>query len=339
MNKGFGTAQGKEPAGTNEDRPENAFLGKEGAAEEQLPPAAIVIFIHGYCVHARYEALLPEYPGAPGHDKYEGSVTHRLNEVGCDVLAFDLQGHGLSDKIHGQPCYVEDFDDFAKDVIQFIRIVKEEYRGMDLPPLYLLGASMGGLVALRTTQLAPDLASGLILLAPAIMMLDEADPCCWYWLKLPILQMMKPILGRVRMIHRYRALDEMMKQTEGTDPLNFWGLMHFGMASNMAEGQSRTRSGPQITCPYIILSSPNDTHVNSQGPRDMYEQTTSKDKTLCWMNSMGHSLLYEPPGCENVVNLVVDWVRSRATPGSGGTSAEVHLNAPHEGYTIKRSME
>ena len=54
-----------------------------------------------------------------------------------------------------------------------------------------------------------------------------------------------------------------MRKTEGTDPLNYWGLMHFGMASNMMEGQIRSRSGPQIELPYIVLSSPKDTHVNS----------------------------------------------------------------------------
>ena len=47
------------------------------------------------------------------------------------------------------------------------------------------------------------------------------------------------------------------------------------------------------------------------GSHDMYEQTISKDKTLCWMNSMGHSLLYEPPGCEQVVQLVVNWILER----------------------------
>lgn len=71
-----------------------------------------------------------------------------------------------------------------------------------------------------------------------------------------------------------------MRKTEGDDPLNYWGLMHFGMASNMMEGQLRSRGGPQIELPFIILSSPNDTHVNSMGSHDMFQQCTSKDKTL-----------------------------------------------------------
>ena len=87
----FGVAQGDAPAG------QVAQIESKAAAQtDDVPPAAIIIFIHGYCVHARYEALRPAYEGAPGHTKYEGSVTHRLNEVGCDVHAFDLQGHGES---------------------------------------------------------------------------------------------------------------------------------------------------------------------------------------------------------------------------------------------------
>merc|ERR1712060_318335 len=104
---GFGS---KPPAGSNDDPTVVENAGTEGANNDELPPAAIILFVHGYCVHARYEALLPEYEGAPGHEKYEGSITHRLNEVGCDVHAFDLQGHGLSEKLKGAPCYVDDFD-------------------------------------------------------------------------------------------------------------------------------------------------------------------------------------------------------------------------------------
>lgn len=315
-------------------------------SEDEILPAAIVIFVHGYCVHARYEALLPEYPGAPGHNRYEGSITHRLNEVGFDVHAFDLQGHGLSEKYRGEPCYVDDFDDFAKDVIQFTEMVKREYadkcsKREVVPPLYIVGASMGGLVTLRTTQLAPDLANGIVLLAPAIMMLDEENYCCWYFLKKPALHFLNPVIKRFRLISRYRATDKDMWTTEGTDPLNYWGLMHFGMACNMMEGQLRTRSGPQIDVPYIILSSPNDTHVNSMGSQAMFEQTTSKDKTLCWMNNMGHSLLYEPPGCEDVVKLAVSWILERVNPGKSNGVMPLFEEATGEGksYTIKRCVE
>ena len=200
----FGVAQEMPPAG------QVAQIESKAAAQtDDVPPAAIIIFVHGYCVHARYEALRPAYEGAPGHTKYEGSVTHRLNEVGCDVHAFDLQGHGESEKLRKMPCYVKDFDDFAKDVIQFTEMVRKEYEdreGDGCPPVYIMGASMGGLVTIRVVQLAGnEFVDGIVLLAPAVMMLDEENFCCWYYLKKPILHFMKPFLDKVKMIHRYRG--------------------------------------------------------------------------------------------------------------------------------------
>ena len=200
----FGVAQEMPPAG------QVAQIESKAAAQtDDVPPAAIIIFVHGYCVHARYEALRPAYEGAAGHTKYEGSVTHRLNEVGCDVHAFDLQGHGESEKLRKMPCYVKDFDDFAKDVIQFTEMVRKEYEdreGDGCPPVYIMGASMGGLVTIRVVQLAGnEFVDGIVLLAPAVMMLDEENFCCWYYLKKPILHFMKPFLDKVKMIHRYRG--------------------------------------------------------------------------------------------------------------------------------------
>lgn len=335
----FGVAQEMPPAG------QVAQIESKAAAQtDDVPPAAIIIFVHGYCVHARYEALRPAHEGAAGHTKYDGSVTHRLNEVGCDVHAFDLQGHGESEKLRKMPCYVKDFDDFAKDVIQFTEMVRKEYEdreGDGCPPVYIMGASMGGLVTIRVVQLAGnEFVDGIVLLAPAVMMLDEENFCCWYYLKKPILHFMKPFLDKVKMIHRYRATCAKMRKTEGDDPLNYWGLMHFGMASNMMEGQLRSRGGPQIELPFIILSSPNDTHVNSMGSHDMFQQCTSKDKTLCWMNNMGHSLLYEPPGCEQVIRLAVNWVLERAKPDSLRPGAsELFTSERSGGYTVRREVE
>ncbi len=204
MSHCFGLDGANEPAGSSPNK-----RPKEVAEEESLPPAAIIIFVHGYCVHARYEALLPAHPRAAGHSKYEGSITHRLNEAGCDVHAFDLQGHGLSERLDGEPCYAADFDDFPADVIQFTELVKREYVAKmaaenaalgrkfpepseaNLPPLYIVGASMGGLVTIRTVQMRPKLADGMVLLAPAIMLNDEENFCCWYYLKKPVLHFMQ----------------------------------------------------------------------------------------------------------------------------------------------------
>jgi len=48
--------------------------------------------------------------------------------------------------------------------------------------------------------------------------------------------------------------------------------------------------------------------------------------------------LYEPPGCEQVVHLAVNWIMERAKPGSV-SSTELHLNERNGGYTVRRCVE
>lgn len=58
------------------------------------------------------------------------------------------------------------------------------------------------------------------------------------------------------------------------------------------------------------------------------------------MNNMGHSLLYEPPGCEQVIRLAVNWVLERAKPDSSRSGAsELFTSERSGGYTIRREVE
>jgi hypothetical protein len=66
------------------------------------------------------------------------------------VYALDHQGHGRS---YGDRAHIEQFDDYVNDVMQYLQEVVEpdcRMRGLDTYPMFLLGHSMGGLIAVRT---------------------------------------------------------------------------------------------------------------------------------------------------------------------------------------------
>jgi alpha-beta hydrolase superfamily lysophospholipase len=111
------------------------------AGEKVGGPA--ILLVHGFQEHSgRYVELAGELSGA-----------------GFDVVRFDLRGHGRSGGRRGD---VRDFEDFLVDVDRvFEAAVAPDARR------FLLGHSLGGLIALRWVQTrGRDLLSGLVLSAP-----------------------------------------------------------------------------------------------------------------------------------------------------------------------------
>ncbi|CDJ32971.1 uncharacterized protein EMH_0074120 [Eimeria mitis] len=94
---------------------------------------------------------------------YEGSWFQQLNKAGCSVYAGDLESFGLSEGWKGRRCSVERLDDLGFDVISFSEFVAEDLAKQNkrgdsgdnqaLPPICLVGISMGGFSVIRALEL------------------------------------------------------------------------------------------------------------------------------------------------------------------------------------------
>ncbi|MGH7501893.1 MAG: lysophospholipase [Longimicrobiales bacterium] len=112
---------------------------------ESASPRAAVIIVHGLAEHSgRYETLGRDLCGA-----------------GISAYALDLRGHGRSD---GQRGHARTFGVLLQDVDRFRR----EVLGLieSGTPLFLLGHSMGGLIALRYMEEYADTFTGAIIVSP-----------------------------------------------------------------------------------------------------------------------------------------------------------------------------
>jgi alpha-beta hydrolase superfamily lysophospholipase len=122
-------------------RHELEFLTADGIAlfgRSWLPegePRALVCIVHGLGEHG---------------DRYE-HVAADLVAAGFAVIAPDHRGHGRSGGLRG---HVDGFTTFVEDLTGFIE-AQQAGLGEGLP-LFLLGHSMGGLIALLTLQGAPQ---------------------------------------------------------------------------------------------------------------------------------------------------------------------------------------
>lgn len=80
-----------------------------------------------------------------GHGEHSESYTHLaqdLNQLGYNVIAWDLRGHGKS---FGQRGYVDQFEDYIYDLESFFNFAAKKFSLVE-EKLVLFGHSMGGLI-------------------------------------------------------------------------------------------------------------------------------------------------------------------------------------------------
>ena len=101
----------------------------------------------------------------PGHGGHSGIFTRMINyllERNYAVYSFDLRGNGRSP---GQRGYINNWAEFREDLTAFLELVTRE--NLDLP-LFLIGQSLGGTIALDYVLRQSNSIKGLILMSPAL---------------------------------------------------------------------------------------------------------------------------------------------------------------------------
>ncbi|MBX3137624.1 alpha/beta fold hydrolase [Candidatus Obscuribacterales bacterium] len=110
------------------------------------PIQAVLVCVHGLGLH---------------NGTYE-PFGKRMADMGYAVYAIDVRGFGAWMENKGQEKV--DFDLCLNDVRTTLKVVRRAHPGV---PVFLLGESMGGAIALRVTSLYPELVDGLISSVPA----------------------------------------------------------------------------------------------------------------------------------------------------------------------------
>ncbi|CAD2088362.1 lysophospholipase, putative [Plasmodium vinckei lentum] len=138
----------------------------------------IVLLIHGLKGHARFTYLKANAEVIDNNEVlvvdnnnyyvYSGSWIEKLNQNGYSVYAMDLQGHGESEGRKNLRGPFKRFNDLVDDVLQYMNKIQEEVSNDNKTddgscsivttkkkklPMYIIGYSMGGNIALRVLQI------------------------------------------------------------------------------------------------------------------------------------------------------------------------------------------
>ena len=105
--------------------------------------------------------------GLNSHSGSFGLIAQKLAEAGLEAVAMDIRCYGKSQGIkRGQ---YNSTDTLISDNVKFVERVRDEYPSI---PLFVLGASLGGYITLRTSLACPFIA-GMILLVPAVQPIPQ----------------------------------------------------------------------------------------------------------------------------------------------------------------------
>jgi alpha-beta hydrolase superfamily lysophospholipase len=218
--------------------------------------------------------------------RYE-NVVSRLLPAGFTLWIPDHRGHGQSG---GRKGHVLNFEQYLLDLRMLVEMARE-----DLPPgskVFLLGHSMGGLIALYFALQSPELIDGVIASSPALGVAVEVPA-------------VKSILGKImsfiwpglQLSNELDATkisrDESVVKAYLDDPLvhdRVSARWFTEILSTMAVVNGRA-SGLHV--PVLMQVAGDDHLASAESSRRFFENLTVDDKTLYFYDDLYHEVYNE----------------------------------------------
>jgi len=234
-------------------------------------PRAAILLIHG----------LGEHSG-----RYEHVADH-LTRRGFAVHALDHYGHGKSDGLAG---YVERFSVYLDGVAALLEKVRDEHADQ---PLFLLGHSMGGLIASAFLLEQQAAFQACVLSGPAIKS-DQAPPGIVIAL-IRLLSTLAPTLPLIQLDASGVSRDQNVVEAYMKDPLVHHGRLSARLISEMSAAMRNTLArASEISLPIIFMHGEADTLTSPSGSAEMFGKIGSTDKTLKTYPGLFHEIFNEP---------------------------------------------
>ncbi|NGQ93651.1 alpha/beta hydrolase [Brevibacillus sp. SYP-B805] len=222
------------------------------------------------------------------HGRYE-HVARFLNDRGFHVWAGDLPGWGRSAGLKG---HIESFDDYLPPVAAWIAAARRE-----LPegsPVFLLGHSMGGLVAVRFVQrFQGEGLDGLVLSSPCLR-LKMAVP---RW-KTELAVLLDRLWPRLQMANGIApemvTRDAMMQERYGADPYVYRKVSVRWYNGLMKAMEQAWQEMQNIRIPLLVLQAGDDQLIDPAGVARFVEELSLPDKTYIEYPGLYHEVFNEP---------------------------------------------
>jgi alpha-beta hydrolase superfamily lysophospholipase len=251
---------------------------------------AVLMMVHGLAEHS---------------GRYMNVVNHFV-PLGYAVYGIDHPGHGQSE---GPRVYVERFEDFTDTLKIYFDMVRDWQSNK---PIFLIGHSMGGLIAAVYLLDHQAELEGAVLSGPSVKVPDSISAITIFAGKM--FSALIPRLGLIQLEAEGVSRDPAVVKAYVSDPLVYTGKITARLAAELLKTMQRvTAEATKITLPILIVQGKADRLVDPEGAQMLYDTVGSVDKAIKIYDDLYHEVFNEPEHVQ-VMGDVEAWL-------------EVHLNS------------
>jgi len=247
----------------------------------------VTIFYRQYQAESERARMVIAH-GLGEHSGRYGNVIERVLPKGISVWVPDHRGHGQSG---GRRGHVLNFVQYLTDLRQTVELVKK-----DMPaqmPCFLLGHSMGGLIALNFAQCYPDFIDGLVASSPCLGMAIEVPP-----VKKILGSFMSYVWPGMTMSSGLDAAkisrDRAVVSAYENDPLVHDRISARFFTELMAAIESVNQQASTLNVPVLMQVAGEDYLVDAHSSKHYFKKLTLDDKVLHVYDGLYHEIYNAP---------------------------------------------
>jgi alpha-beta hydrolase superfamily lysophospholipase len=248
---------------------------------------ALILISHGLGEHSgRYDQTAADF-----------------NAAGFSVVALDHIGHGQSP---GRRAYAESFAALNGPLTELRTHLKSIHPEL---PVFLIGHSMGGLIAASSLITHQGDYCGAILTGPALGL--PAPPPLWQVLLLRALSWLVPTAKAFDIDSSAISRDAAVVEAYLADDLvHHQNIPARTVVALFDEGGRVLQEAKGITLPLLLLHGAEDKLTSVEASKTFVEQLGSSDKQITVYDGLFHELFNEPER-DDIISTCITWINAR----------------------------